>query len=103
MRYAIVHDGTVENVVLWDGEADWTAPEGCDLVALSDDQRVGAGDTYDGEAFTAAPAVAPVPSEQTVTVDPQALTDAQTAVNSATTVAQLRKAVAAALNLLNPN
>ena len=36
MNYAIVNAGTVENIVVWDGEADWSPPEGTELVELGD-------------------------------------------------------------------
>lgn len=48
-RYAVVRDGVVENVVVWDGESDWQPPEGTTLV-LSDE--AGPGDTHDGKTFT---------------------------------------------------
>lgn len=54
MNYAVIRAGTVENVVLWDGETDWTPPEGTDLVALND-QPAGPGWTFDGTTFTAPP------------------------------------------------
>lgn len=31
-RYAVVQDGVVTNVVLWDGVSDWQPPEGATLV-----------------------------------------------------------------------
>jgi hypothetical protein len=40
-RYALVQDDRVVNVVLWDGETDYT-PNG-ELVALADDSPVGPG------------------------------------------------------------
>lgn len=30
--YCIIRDGKVENVVLWDGESDWTPPKGTEVV-----------------------------------------------------------------------
>lgn len=44
----------------------------------------------------------PQPTPMQVTVDPQALADAQAGIAAATTVAALRKATLAALDLLNP-
>ena len=29
MRYVVIRDGVVENVVIWDGVSDWQPPEGC--------------------------------------------------------------------------
>lgn len=40
MRYVVVRDGIVENVILWDGEADWTPPEGTTAVQ-SDTLQIG--------------------------------------------------------------
>lgn len=41
-RYALVDDdGLVVNVVEWDGEADWSAPEG--LTAVETDEAVSVG------------------------------------------------------------
>ena len=48
------------------------------------------------------PVPEPIQTAVTVTVDPQALSDAQNAIASATTVAGLRAAVLGALALLNP-
>lgn len=56
-RYAVVADGVVVNVALWDGTTEWT-PAG-ELVALPADSTVGPGDLYDGKTFT--PTVPPVP------------------------------------------
>ena len=57
----------------------------------------------DGEILRTETIVVPdVPVLQTVTVDPQALTDAAAAVQAATTIAGLRAAVLNALDLLNP-
>ena len=28
MRYVIIRDGVVENIILWDGSAEWEPPEG---------------------------------------------------------------------------
>lgn len=61
-RYAVIRDGVVENVVVWDGESDWSPPEGA-LLVQSDE--AGPGDGYDGKAFTRpepAPADPPQPT-----------------------------------------
>lgn len=44
MRYAIVRDGIVENVIVWDGETPYSPPEGTILVA---NENVGIGWSYD--------------------------------------------------------
>lgn len=51
MRFAIISNAEVVNIVLWDGVSDWAAPEGCEAVSCGD--TVGPGWTYDGETFTA--------------------------------------------------
>lgn len=50
MRYALVRDGVVVNVIVWDGESEWTTPEGC--VAVECDNTVGPRFTYDGKTFS---------------------------------------------------
>lgn len=50
MRYAIVKDGVVENVIAWDGETPYQADG--ELVSL-DGVVAGVGWTYDGKAFVA--------------------------------------------------
>jgi hypothetical protein len=39
--YAVVRDGVVENIVVWDGEAEWSPPEGCEVVAAPDGCGIG--------------------------------------------------------------
>lgn len=44
MRYALVKDGIVQNVILWDGAAPYTPPDGCEAVADPDaEARIGLG------------------------------------------------------------
>ncbi len=62
-RYAVVRDGVVENVVLWDGESDWAPPEGSTLV---EDIAAGPGDVYDGGNFHRP---APPPQAKPVTLE----------------------------------
>lgn len=64
MRYAIIRDGVVENVVLWDGEADWSPP--ADTLLVPCPPWVSTGASYDGEAFSAPPP--PVSSREPVRV-----------------------------------
>lgn len=46
-NYAVVDDGTVVNIVVWDGdETAWQPPEGCQAVELSEDEIVEIGDEY---------------------------------------------------------
>ena len=49
-HWAVIRDGLVEAVVVWDGESAWTPPEGTILESLADWPHVGIGWTYtDGE------------------------------------------------------
>ncbi|MEE9647906.1 hypothetical protein [Enterobacter soli] len=50
MNYALVKNGIVENIVIWDGEGDLFD----EFKAVNiDGQSVGIGWAYDGSAFTA--------------------------------------------------
>ncbi len=51
-RYAIVQDGVVEQITLWDAVAapGWNPPKGTQAVLCPDDLHLGA--TWDGQAFT---------------------------------------------------
>ncbi|NBR24582.1 MAG: hypothetical protein EBU08_12595 [Micrococcales bacterium] len=61
--YAVVSDqNKVENVVVWDGESDWTPPPNCSLLEIAEDLCVGIGWTYQDGQFS--------PSESTPQ-DPQ--------------------------------
>ena len=51
MRYAVVQDGVVVNVVMWDGVSEWAPPAACTVVQ-SDTASI--GDAYDGEKFAPA-------------------------------------------------
>lgn len=56
-RYAIVEDGNVVNVVLWDGSAECDSiPE--DAIELPDDSPVGPGYSFGSDGFVAPPAPA---------------------------------------------
>ena len=59
MKYAIIENGTVTNVTLWDGTTEWSPPEGSIAVACPDE--VGPGWTYDGTNFIAPPLPEPGP------------------------------------------
>ncbi|MCI1670723.1 MAG: tail fiber assembly protein [Citrobacter freundii] len=60
--YAIVKNGTVINVALWDGKTEWSS-EGGDAILLT--CPAGIGWSWDGVKFVA-PAAPPVPPEQAV-------------------------------------
>jgi hypothetical protein len=51
-KYAVIENGIVVNVVVWDGESDWSAPTGCSLNQLPTDSPVGVGYAFDGTNFT---------------------------------------------------
>ena len=58
MRYALIDaDGLVVNVIVWDGNAEYTAPDGLTLVQIPDDQPCGTGWTYDVTNWIAPPPV----------------------------------------------
>lgn len=59
-RYAIIENGAVTNVVIWDGEAECAAIP-ADAVKLDDGSPVGPGYAYDGSTFTP-PVHVPLPS-----------------------------------------
>ena len=59
MRYAIIIDGVVTAVTLWDGQSEWSPPQGSIAVACGDD--VVTGWLYDGITFSAPPAPPPEP------------------------------------------
>jgi hypothetical protein len=54
-RYAVVVDGLVANVVLWDASAAWEPPQNAVLVQLTKSQAVDVGNSYDGKSFTSQP------------------------------------------------
>jgi hypothetical protein len=51
--YALVENGSVANVVLWDGAPGWLPPDGSTAVKLDDGSSVSIGWTYDGASFAA--------------------------------------------------
>lgn len=59
MRYALIQNGTVVNVILWGGEGDYEAPVECELVEVPDEVSIGWA-RVDG-AFVAPPAPTPEP------------------------------------------
>jgi hypothetical protein len=102
-RYAVIQGGAVTNIVLWDGDtATWQPPADATVVALTDDQPVGPGDSYDGTTFTPA-ATTTAPASVAVTVDPQAIGDLISQAQKATTVAATRAVLTALLQQLTPD
>lgn len=52
-NYAIVADGVVENIVVWNGDTSvWQPPEGSIAVRLSPTDAISIGYTYDGTKFS---------------------------------------------------
>ena len=68
-NYAVVKSGVVENVVVWDGQTNYSV-EGSELVEATSDARVGG--TYDGAFHYVAP---PVPEPTAAEVARQAKLD----------------------------
>lgn len=68
--YALIENGAVTNVVVWDGNtAAWAPAEGVQAVEIADGQTVGIGYSYDGSTFVSpprAPEVTPVPASVTM-------------------------------------
>lgn len=62
--YAVIENGQVVNVIVWDGDTDnWQPPEGQIAVDISEGSTAGIGYTYDGEVFTAPPVPPPTLAE----------------------------------------
>jgi hypothetical protein len=61
-NYAVVKNGAVENIVVWDGQTEFSV-EGSELVEATSDTRVGG--TYDGAFHYVSPPV-PAPTAEQV-------------------------------------
>jgi hypothetical protein len=46
MRYAIVRDGVIENVILWDGASPWVSPPLVEVYPLEDGVAAAVGWTW---------------------------------------------------------
>jgi len=62
-NYAVVKNGVVENIVVWDGQTAFSI-EGSEIVEATDDTRIGG--SWDGNVFTF---VEPDPGPDTRTYD----------------------------------
>jgi hypothetical protein len=60
MRHAVIIDGIVANVVIWDGSTPWEPPAGAQLVALAEGEFCSARMAYDPAAH---PRFAPTAEE----------------------------------------
>jgi hypothetical protein len=49
-QWAVIREGLVEAVIVWDGVSDWTPPEGTIIESLADWPHVGIGWTYNPKA-----------------------------------------------------
>jgi hypothetical protein len=48
--WAVIDGDTVVNTIVWDGESDWTPPDGTIVESLADWPDVGIGWTYNPKA-----------------------------------------------------
>ena len=56
MRYALINaDGLVVNAIVWDGQTEYTAPDGLTLIKVPDGVGAGPGWTYNGTDWIAPP------------------------------------------------
>ncbi|HCN7622239.1 TPA: phage tail protein, partial [Escherichia coli] len=54
--YAVIENGMVVNVIVWDGEAEFTVPDNQQLINISDiSEQPGIGWVYSDGVFTAPP------------------------------------------------
>ena len=60
-NYAVVKDGVVENIIVWDGIAEFSVPNS-ELIEATSDSRIGG--TYDGAFHYVAPPVPEPTAEQ---------------------------------------
>lgn len=58
MKYAVVTNGIVDNVIELDEQTEWTPPEGSSVINI-DETPAGPGWAYDGTTFTAPPPIDP--------------------------------------------
>lgn len=76
--YAVVKDGIVINMVVWDGVTEWQPDEG---MAVAADEYAGIGWSYDGEKFTPPPVEEPAKEELVAATE----ADRQSRIDYATT------------------
>ena len=49
--YAIVENGVIANVIVWDGVTEYTSPNGTTLIQIPDGTYTGIGATYSNGVF----------------------------------------------------
>lgn len=64
-RYAVIRNSLVVNVIHWDGNSDWQAPDDHAIQVVADDAVCGPGYSFDGTNFVEPPGVRPVELEET--------------------------------------
>lgn len=70
MKYAVIENGRVANVVLWDGGPEWQPEDGQTLLPLAPDQVVGIGWTVSNGVVQAPPPPPPPPPPSVVSCSP---------------------------------
>lgn len=60
--YAIVENGVVNNVVIWDGQSDWAPPAQSEAIAVPAGESVSIGWGYSNGTFSARAVTAPSPT-----------------------------------------
>ena len=62
-RYAVVQDGVVDNMIVWDGVNELSIPNS-ELIEATDDARIGG--SWDGNVFTFSASPSPEPTEEEI-------------------------------------
>lgn len=86
-RAAVVNAGVVTNIIEYDPDGNWVAPEGHEIVTIIGTEPVSIGDSWNGDDFTPA-----VPAESQNEVNRDLLL-------AATTVDELKQAIITVLGL----
>jgi len=62
MNYAVINtdSGLVVNVIVWDGESEWSPPEGHEVVGLSTDSTIRIGSIRESDGTFTNPDPIPV-------------------------------------------
>lgn len=53
-KFAVVSDGIVENIIIWDGVQPLDVPDGVSMIAVPDDAQIDLGYCFDGTGFAEA-------------------------------------------------